>query len=247
NPDACLCRTWRAEIELDRDAAAAAATDARAGMACAETEMRARAALAVALVRLGDVDGAREQIQATTSSDPPHPRGELAAALLARSTGDVAAARDAAAKAIASAAYLDPWPKRDPKRAAAFVDHSPYRSVVRDAHMVEAMVAIDQKQYDDARAILAGVLHDAPDDAEAVYDVALIEDLEGHFNPAREGYLRALKLRPSLAAARYNLALLTLRFGVMEEARHHAQAFKRDFPGDPRAADLELRLQSLPQ
>lgn len=248
SPDACLCRTWRAEIRLDRDDVDGAIADARAGAACEDVATRARAVLAVALLRKGDAAAAREEIAATTSTNPPHPRGELALALLSRSTGDFATATEAASKAEAGArTYVDPWPPRDAKHVKDWLAVSPYLGVERDAAMVRAMVAMDQKRYDDARPVLAGILATHPDDAEAIYDIALIEDLEGHFNPAREGYLRALKLRPGLAAARYNLALLTLRFGVLEEARHHAEKFKRDWPNDPRAAELELRIESLPR
>jgi Flp pilus assembly protein TadD len=81
-----------------------------------------------------------------------------------------------------------------------------------------------------------------PDDADALYDLALVSDREGRFNEAREGYLKALRLKPSLRDARFNLALLTHRHGVVEESKHHLRKFVETWPDDPRGADLALRL-----
>ncbi|WP_420894956.1 tetratricopeptide repeat protein [Sorangium cellulosum] len=71
-----------------------------------------------------------------------------------------------------------------------------------------------------------------------LYNLALIDDKRGDYNGAREGYLAALKADPRNADARYNLALLTFRAGIVEESRHHARKFLEAFPEDPRSGQL---------
>lgn len=68
--------------------------------------------------------------------------------------------------------------------------------------------------------------------------VALHHDEKGDYNRARAGYLAALRADPRHADARHDLALLCWRQGVEEEARHHAETFRRAFPDDPRGPKL---------
>ena len=63
-------------------------------------------------------------------------------------------------------------------------------------------------------------------------------DRKNDFNKAREGYLAALRADPRMGDARYNLALLTLRHGAVDEARHHAGKLAEIAPADPRNAGL---------
>ena len=75
-------------------------------------------------------------------------------------------------------------------------------------------------------------------DADVVYDLALIADKRGKYNDARNGYLAALKINPTYKEARYNLAMLTWRRGVVEEAKNHARKYAEIAPGDPAAVTL---------
>jgi tetratricopeptide (TPR) repeat protein len=111
----------------------------------------------------------------------------------------------------------------------------------RDAKLLLASLLIGRSAPADARPILAELVAADPHDADALYDQALTDDLGGNYNGAREGYLRALRENPELRAARYNLAVLTLRQGIVQEARHHAQKFAESWPDDPRGGEL-LRL-----
>ena len=79
-------------------------------------------------------------------------------------------------------------------------------------------------------------------DALVLYNLGLIAQRRGTYNPARSRYLAALKADPSYAPARYNLALLTGDAGIKEEAQHHALKFIELSPGDPRGAELRTRV-----
>jgi tetratricopeptide (TPR) repeat protein len=112
----------------------------------------------------------------------------------------------------------------------------------RDASILLGQLAITAVQLDVAAAALKPVVAADPDDADALYDLALIAHMRNDYNGARQGYLAALRANPRLANARYNLVDLTLSRGAVDEARHHLQRFVEAFPGDPRAAVLAQRV-----
>jgi Flp pilus assembly protein TadD len=90
------------------------------------------------------------------------------------------------------------------------------------------------------------MLAESPDDAHAVYDLALVADRRQQYHDAREGYLRALRLDPQMADARYNLAVLTFSRGAVQEAQHDADEFAARYPNDPRILPLRRMLASPP-
>jgi tetratricopeptide (TPR) repeat protein len=90
------------------------------------------------------------------------------------------------------------------------------------------------KFYDTADKALTPLAAADPNDAEVVYDLALIADKKNEYNKARQGYLAALRANPKMADARYNLAYLTLNNNVLEEGKHHAAKFAELAPGDRR-------------
>jgi tetratricopeptide (TPR) repeat protein len=111
----------------------------------------------------------------------------------------------------------------------------------RDAYLLEAKILILQKKYDEARAPLRKLLELVPGDADAHYNLGLTwqEGPKPNYNYARNNYLAALKSSPNYAAARYNLSVLCLKHGIMDEAKHHASRFVKDYPQDPRGANLQ--------
>jgi Flp pilus assembly protein TadD len=75
-----------------------------------------------------------------------------------------------------------------------------------------------------------------------VLETAETAQRQGRFHDAREGYLNALALDPTLADARYNLAILTHSAGANEEASHDLAELEKIAPGDPRIAQLKALL-----
>lgn len=110
----------------------------------------------------------------------------------------------------------------------------------RDAKLLLAALLIGSGDLDGAQAQLEQLASDAPDDPEVAYDLGLIADKKNRYNEAREAYLKALKLRPTFADARYNLVVLTNRYGFADEAKSHARRFRESFPKDPRGAELAV-------
>lgn len=108
----------------------------------------------------------------------------------------------------------------------------------KDAKLFYVQLLMTKGKNAEAKPVVDEILAAFPSDANALYDRALIDDLAGRFNDAREGYLRALKVDPKLKDARYNLAVLTLRAGIAAEAKHHAETFVKDYPDDPRGETL---------
>jgi len=111
----------------------------------------------------------------------------------------------------------------------------------RDARLLAAKLAILRNDLDGAAVLLAPLADRG--DALVLYNLGLIAQRRGDYNPARNQYLAALKADPSYAPARYNLALLTWEAGIKDEARHHASKFLELSPGDPRGAGLRARVE----
>lgn len=112
----------------------------------------------------------------------------------------------------------------------------------RDAQLLAAKLAILRDDLDVAARLLEPLAADGKDSL-VLYNLGLIAQRRGTYNPARTHYLAALKADPTYAPARYNLALLTWEAGIKEEAKHHAQKFIELSPGDPRAADLRAKVE----
>jgi Flp pilus assembly protein TadD len=217
-PSACACRVPRAERALDAERGAAALEElGHASCAGHRLETRAYAAQALGLAMTNRGGEASEAATKVLEQSPDDPRALFAMALAKSQLQDVDGAIDFA------------------KRAA---EHGSTRGPL----LLSSQLLIGKGDLAGARAVLAKLLEQHPDDPDAVYNLAVIGDREGNYNQAREGYLKALKLRPAMANARYNLALLTLRNGFAEEAKNHIRRFVEAFPDDPRRAGLEARM-----
>lgn len=72
-----------------------------------------------------------------------------------------------------------------------------------------------------ARRECQGILQQDPDQVDALYNLALIDQREDKYHAAREGYLKLLRIEPRHADSRYNLAVLTHSAGALGEARHN--------------------------
>ena len=212
-PNACVCRTLLGERALDAERTEKALEDlTQASCDGHALEPRAKAALTQALALAKRYDEAEPLAVAGLAKTPEQPRYLLALALSHNARGE-ADAVDLTRRAVKAGAG-------------------------GTAEMLLIQLLIRGNDLTGAKLELDAYLKKHPDDARAVYNAALVADREGVFNKAREGYLKALKLKPDLADARYNLVMLTWRNGATAEAKHHAEKFAQSYPEDPRRLDL---------
>ncbi|MEZ4308748.1 MAG: tetratricopeptide repeat protein [Polyangiaceae bacterium] len=175
-----------------------------------------RAANAEALAAAGKLDEALAEADAAVAltDDPARAHAARASVLLAQ--GKAQEAEEEAKKASSGAGG-------------------------RDATLVLASMKINGGDLDAAEALLRPLLAQNASDADVLYNLALIADKRDKYNDARNGYLATLRINPRYKEARYNLAVMTLRRGVTEEAKMHARKYAAMAPGDP-AAEALLRL-----
>lgn len=211
-PDACHCRLERARSQLLVQDAASALGSLDAS-ACAKEDVRA----------------ARLRATASALALPPQAAEAAVDAVLATYPDD---ATVMGARAI----VLDRLGRSD--EALALAQRAVDTGAGFESKLLLGALWIAKGDLPKASAVLVPLSKDHPENADIAFDLALIADREGRYNEAREGYLHALKVRPTFAASRYNLALLTLRYGFIEEARSHARRFQEAFPGDSRGGEL---------
>lgn len=117
----------------------------------------------------------------------------------------------------------------------------------REALLLQSILALRTGDASAARANVERALRDANNDARTYYTLGLVEQQAGHYNAAREAYLRSLQLDRTGYAARYNLAALTHGAGANDEARHHLEVILRDHPNDPAATTLLRAIDGEPR
>jgi tetratricopeptide (TPR) repeat protein len=214
NPEACACLELRADIELDAHEVGQASADARQAVYACPWMARATVILAETMAQGSDAPAAEKMIRtAIAEGGPDQPRLHLALAMALEGQGHNDEAKTEAARAIEMGAG-------------------------RDTDLFAGALAIEMGDLDGAKKLLDPLVAKNPDDAKAQYDLALIADKKKQFNAARQGYLAALRSDPGQADARYNVAVLTLNAGAVDEAKHHAAKFREDYPHDPRGETL---------
>jgi tetratricopeptide (TPR) repeat protein len=219
-PNHCYCRTVRAETALSRDRFASALEELAQASGCDGTQdRRINRAKALAFALGKRTDEADAALQAWGAGDDGWI--SYAAALTASQRGDSVAALQHATRAVELGAG-------------------------RGAELLLAALQIIAGQLEPAGVLLDRLIASNPNDADAVYNRALVFDRTGNYNESRQAYLRALAIRPNSPDARYNLALLTLRYGARAEAEHHARKFAESWPNDPRGQALQARIGSGP-
>lgn len=113
-----------------------------------------------------------------------------------------------------------------------------------EAIITLARLSIERGDDAGARAALDGLLAREPAHVEGRFTRGWIEHRAGHFNAARDNYLRALQADPTHFSARFNLARMLLSAGVTAEALHHAQRLLEQNARDPRVRQLARDIQS---
>ncbi len=219
-PKSCTCAEGAADQALDLGRYYDAREALDATVTC-ERSGRRMALTAEALIGTRELEaGLREaELALGQNRDEPH-------AVYARAWG----------------AYLKGGPstaRADAKRAVDLGRGTP-------ARLLYGLLLFNAGDLDLASAEFQAILAAEPDNVQATYDAALVAQKKNQYRDAREGYLRALKLDPTLSDARYNLAVLTYAQGATMEAQHHVDEFAAAYPSDPRIAALRQILATPP-
>nr|WP_240807631.1 tetratricopeptide repeat protein [Polyangium spumosum] len=203
------------------------------------------------LLHLRDTSRALEGAENAADRCPADPRAQAARAAALAANGEGKRAEEVARAALVDGA--DPLVAYtlalalDQQGRTAEAIASARRAVEggagRDAAVLLGALLIREDALDEAEKVLAPITREASNDAEALFDLGIVADKKNDYNRARERYLAALRADPSLVAARRNLALLTSRFGALEEARHHARKLVEATPGDTRSVELLRRIE----
>ncbi|MBK8255958.1 MAG: tetratricopeptide repeat protein [Polyangiaceae bacterium] len=208
NPRACACHVAAGNAaRRSGDQAKAVAAGAEAAKAC-PMNTRARALNAEILASAGKLEEAMVEADAAIALNQDAARAHAAKATVLLASGKVKEAEEEAGKAVQGEGD-------------------------RDAVLVVVAMKINGGDLDGAETLLKALASNHPNDADITYNLALIADKRNRYNDARNGYLTALKLNPAYKEARYNLAMLTWRRGVIDEAKNHAKKFVEMAPNDP--------------
>ncbi|HYQ28699.1 MAG TPA: hypothetical protein VER04_15815 [Polyangiaceae bacterium] len=98
-----------------------------------------------------------------------------------------------------------------------------------------AIAAIHKRDFSTSDTLLTKLLAEEPNDVDSLFYAAFSQRKRDHYNAAREGFLRVLRLNAQHIDARYNLVMLTAAAGAAQEAEHDYQELLQITPvGDPR-------------
>ena len=111
------------------------------------------------------------------------------------------------------------------------------------ARRAQCLVYSRAAEHGRAKACFKRLLDEHPTDLGSVFGAAMASQSANHYHGAREGFLKALRLEPKHAEARYRLAQMTLAIGAKAEAGNHLRKLRQIVtPEDPRVRDIEQRL-----
>lgn len=157
---------------------------------------RARAALVYALVRSGDVPGAKLELERLASMPRPHALALFLRAYTERGGGTVASAPKIADAGVPDAAIdagkdapTKEVPGKDPRGLVLQAEHARAKG-----------------QWDKASQLYAAALDRNPNDTEALSGLAAIAHSRRDLNGARASYKRVLSINPSYVPALVGLA-----------------------------------------
>ena len=243
-PEACACLEQRAQIALRRvsDRCLANAPEVCACLDGKNEAMRREKALEDALA----------DAQAAATHCPDRPLSRIVLAEVIALHGDNATAEKEATEAIALGGHearshyvlalaLQGQARYD--EANEHLERAVAAGAGRDAKVLAGAIALLKEDLDGAEKWLAPLGGAGSQDAVATYNLALIADRRNNYNAARQGYLATLRIDPCYSSARYNLAHLTWKAGIKEEAIHHARKFAETAsPGDPMVDQLSAMM-----
>jgi len=217
----CACRQATAHAALDADFHAEASAALAGDPACAK-DPKSQGMEAEALARAGKQDEALAKANEVLKASSEDAFATYALAHAAWSKGDAPAAVQEATNAIR-------------------------RGRGAPAHLLVSLTHFHAKGYDAAKAELEQMLKLDPNDIDALYNLALIAQLQNRYRDAREGYLKVLAIAPKHADSRYNLGVMTHSVGALQETQHNLERLKEIVPADDeRVKKLETLLAGPP-
>ena len=83
--------------------------------------------------------------------------------------------------------------------------------------------------------------------AEALYNQGVILWNQGKYAEAKAQYESAVQADPTMAMAHYQLGMANLNLGQIPDAREAFEAYLKLDPGGPKAAEVKVFVQQLPQ
>jgi tetratricopeptide (TPR) repeat protein len=217
-PDVCVCLDAKTEAALRATALEAALADAQAAVThCPERPM-SKTVLAETIALQGDPATAEKEAAEAVALGGREDRSRYVLALALQGQGRYDEANEQLKLAVAAGAG-------------------------RDAKVLAGAIALLQEDLDGAEKWLAPLGGAGSQDAVASYNLALVADKRNNYNAARQGYLATLRIDPCYSSARYNLAHLTWKAGIKEEALHHGRKFaEMAAPGDPMVEQLSAMM-----
>jgi len=217
----CACRQATAHAALDGDLHADALAVLAGDPACAK-DPKSQGMQAEALARAAHGDEAVAKANEVLRANPDDAFATYALAHAAWTKGDVATVMEQSVNAVR-------------------------RGRGGPAHLLLSLVYFRTKAYESAKQELQQMLKLDPNDIDALYNIALISQIENHYREAREGYLRVLRLAPKHADSRFNLGVMTHSVGAIQETRHNLERLKEIVPAaDARVKKLEALLAGPP-
>lgn len=217
----CACRQVTAHAALDADLHAEATASLASDPACAK-EPKSQGMEAEALSRAGKHDEALAKANGVLKASPEEPFATYALAHASWGKGDALTAVQEATNAIR-------------------------RGRGAPAHLLMALIHFRAKGYDAARVELEQMRKLDPNDVDALYNLALLAQIQNRYREAREGYLKVLQVAPKHADSRYNLGVLTHSVGALDETRHNLEQLKAIVAADDeRVKKLEALLAGPP-
>lgn len=214
----CSCVQTAAKLGLDRDLY----KNALLVLGAKPAGCRVGGLKAEALARAKRLDEAQREARAALKANPHNRYATYAVAHIHYVKGDAAKARVAAQRAI-------------------------QKGRGRVAHLLVGLLAFHQKQLPAALKSFQMMLTLDAKDVAAIFNMGVVYHRQNHYRLSREAYLRALRIHPRHADARYNMVVLTHGVGAVAEARHHLKKFRFLLPREPRIARLEALLKTKPR
>jgi tetratricopeptide (TPR) repeat protein len=124
--------------------------------------------------------------------------------------------------------------------ARAMIHAAPAKTAAEQRYRLlsEVQLLLDNKKYDDARALLAKANGDAPDDVDLLYQQAMVDEKLDKLDEMERLLRHVLKMQPNnsqaLNALGYSLADRNMR---LDEALHYVQQAHALAPSDPFIVD----------
>ena len=124
---------------------------------------------------------------------------------------------------------------------------TPVRRYTGLANLYNQQQKYDLAQQASAKASELTSAAGGSNNSEALYNQGVILWNAGNFAEAKDQFELTVEADPSNAMAYYQLGMANLNLGQVPEARQAFEGYLEADPGGPRAAEVEVFLQQLPQ